>query len=64
MFSLQEYAQAMHGRKIDQILQPTLVDPASIGDATVLDFRIAGSSSVLLNGEVSLPLCLHARDTR
>lgn len=54
----------MHGRKIDQILQPTLVDPASIGDATVLDFRIAGSSSVLLNGEVSLPLCLHARDTR
>lgn len=57
-----EYSQAGHGRKIDQICSPLLVDAKETGflekeARRIIDFKCGGSFSLLLDGEFWL-LCL------
>lgn len=49
----QEYAQGLHGRKIDQIHTATLVPTESFlaPGRRIVDFRCGGSFSLLLDGE-------------
>ncbi|KAL8286415.1 hypothetical protein RQP46_004432 [Phenoliferia psychrophenolica] len=51
-----EYAQALHGRKIDQIHSATLVPTSSFLDPSrkLVDFRSGGSFSLLLDDEGSV----------
>lgn len=46
-WSAQEYGQAAHGKKMDQITSPTLVDMDR-----VKDFHVGGSFSLLLRGKM------------
>lgn len=49
---LQEYAQAFHGEKIDRIMEPKHVDTSPYTDNAIQSFKTAGSSSLLLDGEL------------
>ena len=46
----QEYAQAMHGEKIDRVMRARLVEAEAFDNAKIVDFRCAGSASLALTG--------------
>jgi len=48
-FGNSEYAQAFHGEKIDRVLRPKQVPLDFLSGSRVQDFRIAGSSAILLD---------------
>lgn len=48
---MQEYAQALHGRKIDQIHVPTPIDDSFLPSARrIVDYRCGGSFAIVLDG--------------
>lgn len=54
---LQEYAQALHGRKIDQIHVPTPIDDSFLPSARrIVDYRCGGSFAIVLDGASYFPL--------
>lgn len=51
IYRSQEYAQALHGRKIDQIHLPTPIDDSFLPSARrIVDYRCGGSFSLVLDG--------------
>ena len=54
MLQGQEYAQAMHGEKIDRVMRAKLVEAEAFDNAKIVDFRCAGSASLALTGQSSL----------
>ena len=51
----QEYAQALHGRKIDQILRPLAIDHSFVPpNRRLVDYRCGGSFALALDGAWSL----------
>ncbi len=49
---MQEYAQAIHGRKIDQIAAPLAIDDSFLPPARrLVDYRCGGSFSLVLDGQ-------------
>lgn len=55
----QEYAQGMHGDKIDQIASPLPVRPSFLpSNRRLVDYRCGGSFALALDGALCLPLFL------
>lgn len=48
---LQEYCQAMHGQKIDQIVSPVPIDSSFLpSNRRIVDYRCGGSFALALDG--------------
>lgn len=64
--SSQEYAQGLHGRKVDQIHSPTEIDSSFLPSSRrIVDFRCGGSFSLILDSEPLFTILTrfsHARD--